>query len=129
MKKLLFILMFVLTPAFASDELYPFQNTQDSLRFIHLTENFRCLVCQNQSIADSNAPLAIDLKNLVYQQLLAGNTDEQIKQYLIDRYGSYVVFEPPLGGNTFVLWLFPLILLLIGASIAYGIVRKARSLP
>ena len=129
MKKGLIFLVFFVSVVFAGDELYKFPTPQQSQRFVQLTENFRCLVCQNQSIADSNAPLAIDLKKLVYHQILDEKSDDEIKNFMIERYGNFVVFEPPLSGHTFVLWFFPLILSLIGSLVAYAVVRKARSVP
>ena len=129
MKKGLIFLVFLVSVVFAGDELYKFPTPQQSQRFVQLTENFRCLVCQNQSIADSNAPLAIDLKKLVYHQILDEKSDDEIKNFMIERYGNFVVFEPPLSSHTFVLWFFPLILSLIGSLVAYAVVRKARSLP
>lgn len=128
MKKLFILLLFFSSATFSNVDLYPFKEKNQSQRFVHLTENFRCLVCQNQSIADSNAPLAIDLKNVVYEQILSGKSDQEIKQFLVSKYGNFVVFEPPLAGHTFVLWLFPLILFLLGILVSYGVIRRARSM-
>jgi cytochrome c-type biogenesis protein CcmH len=72
-----------------------------------LSRNIRCLVCQNQSIDDSNADLARDLRVLVRERLVAGNTDEQILDYLVSRYGDFVLLRPPLRGSTYLLWFGP----------------------
>lgn len=85
-------------------------------RFQNLIVELRCLVCQNQSLAESNAPLAIDLKNEVRSKIHAGLTDEEIKKLLVNRYGSYILFKPPFISSTFVLWLGPFIFL-VGAFI------------
>jgi cytochrome c-type biogenesis protein CcmH len=81
-------------------------------------KELRCLVCQNESIDDSNADLAHDLRVLVRQRLVAGDTDEQVKQYIVARYGTYVLLKPPFDAETYALWFGPLILLLSAAGIA-----------
>jgi cytochrome c-type biogenesis protein CcmH len=77
-----------------------------------LSLNLRCLVCQNQSIDDSDAPLARDLRLLVRERLVAGDSDEEVIRYLVARYGEFVLLKPPLGAHTLLLWLTPLLLLL-----------------
>ena len=94
-----------------------FANQQQQERFDKLTQELRCLVCQNQNLADSDAPLAHDLRREVHQMLLAGRTNEQIKQFLVQRYGDFVLYRPPVQQNTYLLWLAPLVLLLAGAWI------------
>ena len=86
----------------------------DPDRLYRLTSELRCLVCQNESLADSNAPLAIDLKNEVRSRMAAGESDEQIKKFLVDRYGNFVIYRPPFNAATLLLWLGPLLLALIG---------------
>ncbi len=81
-------------------------------------KELRCLVCQNQSIDDSDADLAHDLRVLVRQRVLAGDSDEQVKQYIVARYGTYVLLKPPFDAETYLLWLGPLILLLCAAGVA-----------
>ena len=84
----------------------------------------RCLVCQNQSIDDSDADLAHDLRVLVRERVLAGNSDEQVKQYIVARYGTYVLLKPPFDAETYLLWLGPLVLLLSAAGIATMYYRR-----
>ena len=79
-----------------------------------ISKGLRCLVCQNQSIDDSNADLAKDLRLIVRERLVAGDSDKQVEEYLIDRYGNYVLLEPPVNSQTMILWLGPLIILLFG---------------
>lgn len=80
-----------------------------------LSAELRCVVCQNQSIDDSNAPLARDLRILLRERLVAGDTDEEVKQFLVERYGTFVLLKPPFDWSTLLLWLTPLIVL-VGAG-------------
>jgi len=89
----------------------------------------RCLVCQNQTIADSNAELAIDLKNQVRDMLRQGMSERQIKHFMVERYSDFVLYDPPLKGTTMVLWIGPLLMLILAFWIAVRIVhRRSRSL-
>lgn len=90
-----------------------FANTQQDTRFQLLTHEIRCVVCQNQNIADSEAPLASDLRLKVRDLIGAGKTDEEIKNYLVARYGEFILFKPRLNETTWFLWFFPLIAILI----------------
>lgn len=93
---------------------------------MELSHVLRCLVCQNQSIAESNAPLALDLRNQVREQLQAGRSREDVIDYLVERYGDFVLYEPPFKGTTLLLWLGPLALLIGGAAwLAYRLRRRS----
>ncbi len=81
-----------------------------------LSQELRCLVCQNQSIDDSDAPLAKDLRVLVRDRLTAGDTDQEVLSYIVDRYGEFVLLRPPLRAGTVLLWLSPFLVLLIGVA-------------
>ena len=83
-------------------------------RVVQLTSELRCLVCQNQSLADSHADLAIDLKNQVRAQMQAGRTDAEIRSYMVARYGDFVLYDPPFKMTTLLLWTGPFVLLLVG---------------
>ena len=83
-----------------------------------LMETLRCLVCQGQSIADSDADMAGDMRALVRQRIAGGERPEQVRDWLIARYGDYVTFDPPVGGTTWPLWLAPIVLLGVGVLIA-----------
>ena len=87
-------------------------------------KDLRCLVCQNQSIDDSDAELARDLRILIRTRLKEGDTNEQVKQYIVDRYGDYVLMTPPFKPSTWVLWLSPILFLLGGLAIAVKFYRR-----
>ena len=92
-----------------------------------LMHELRCLVCQGQSIADSDAPLAGDMRSQVREKLLAGESPAQIKQWLVDRYGNWVTYEPPLGPDTIMLYLAPLLALLAGGWLVFGRMRRPKN--
>lgn len=91
-----------------------------------LSEELRCLVCQNQTLADSNADLAIDLRNQVQELIASGRTDTQIKDYLVERYGEFVLYKPPMQRNTALLWVGPFALLAGGALVWTMVQRRSR---
>ena len=105
-----------------------FENPQQQKRFDALTQELRCLVCQNQNLADSDAPLAHDLRREVHEMLLSGKSNEEIKQFLVTRYGDFVLYRPPVQQNTYLLWLAPLIMLLAGALILRSSISKRSAL-
>jgi len=120
---------FVASFSFAIDPL-PFKDHAQELRFQALTKQLRCLVCQNESLADSNAPLAADLRRDVFQQMQAGKSDDEIKAWLTARYSDFVLYDPPLSGGTWLLWFGPVIVLLAGAAVILVVVRRrARVAP
>lgn len=88
---------------------HPFTSAADSDRFLALTGEIRCVVCQGQNIADSNAPLAKDLREKVYRMVLDKKTDAEIKDYMVKRYGEFILLQPRFNSLTSILWLFPLI--------------------
>ena len=113
--------------SFASAPLV-FEDAGQEQRFQTLTEELRCLVCQNQNLADSDAPLAQDLRQEIHDMLVAGRSDEEIRAFLVDRYGDFVLYRPALKGNTLMLWLAPALLLLLGGMVVAWSVRR-HSLP
>ncbi len=98
-------------------------------RFESITKDLRCLVCQNESVADSNATLADDLRRQVREMLVAGKTDMEIFDYMTARYGEFVRYNPPLEGKTYLIWGAPFLLLLAGAGIIYRIMRVRARMP
>jgi cytochrome c-type biogenesis protein CcmH len=102
----------------------PFENPQQEQRFLDLTKELRCMVCQNESLADSGADLAADLRRQIFEQMQAGRSDEEIKDWLTARYGQFVLYDPPLAPRTWLLWFGPFAALAIGAGVVAAIVRR-----
>ena len=126
---LLFSLTLLLPGFAAAIDALPFKDRAEEQRFQNLTRQLRCLVCQNESLADSSADLAKDLREEVFEQMRQGKNDAEIKQYLTARYGDFVLYSPPFRTGTILLWLGPLLILLIGAGIVMRIVRRRALLP
>lgn len=108
----------------AAELIYSFPNIKQETQFAHLLKEFRCVVCQNQSLADSNAELAKDLRRQVYKLVRANNSDQEIINYLTSRYGDYILLKPPVKGATMLLWYGPLLFLLISFGIFITIIRR-----
>jgi cytochrome c-type biogenesis protein CcmH len=102
----------------------PFKDHAQELRFQQLTHQLRCPMCQNETLADSNAPIARDLRNQIFQMMQQGKSDEEIKQYLVARYSRFVLYDPPLTPGTWLLWFGPLLILLGGAGAVLVAIRK-----
>ncbi|MBS3743394.1 MAG: cytochrome c-type biogenesis protein CcmH [Wenzhouxiangellaceae bacterium] len=103
-----------------------FNSETQEKRYRALISELRCTVCQNEPIESSNAPLAADLREQVYNQLLEGRADFEIRQYMRDRYGDFVLYNPPFAGHTLILWVGPIILLLIGLITGGVMIRRRR---
>jgi len=95
-------------------------------REVDLASKLRCLVCQNQSIADSHAGLAVDLRRQIREQIAAGKSDTEIVNFMTDRYGDFVLYEPPFKATTLLLWLGPLLLLGLGAVVVVRVIRRRK---
>ena len=119
-------LVLVAGQALAVIETYEFTNTELEVRYRQLSTELRCPKCQNQNIADSNAPIAQDLRKLLYQQLELGASDDEILDYMVARYGEFVRYRPRFSGATAILWLAPALLLLIGLLVAFLTLRSRR---
>lgn len=103
--------------AFATIEVYQFDNPEDEVRYQALIEELRCPKCQNQNLAGSDAPIAKDLKQKTYDMIKDGRSDTEIRNYMFERYGDFISYKPPMRPSTWILWVFPpilLILLLVG---------------
>ena len=123
-KTFLIILIFSLFQFFSSisfsvepDEILKNQNLE--LRARNISKNIRCMVCQNQSIDDSSAPLAKDLRILIRDKIIKGHTDEEVYAYLTDRYGDFILLKPPFKLITLALWFLPFIFLMIGIFLVF----------
>jgi cytochrome c-type biogenesis protein CcmH len=98
-------------------------------RVAALAHELRCLVCQNQTLADSNAPLAVDLRNQIREQLAAGRIEREVTDFMVQRYGDFVLYRPPFKASTAALWLGPFVLLLVGGWLYFRRVRLEKSEP
>ena len=123
------LLLFLGLTARAAINVYDFSNPEDEARFKHLSEELRCLVCQNQNLADSNAELAQDLRNKLYGMVRQGRSDEQIIDYMVQRYGDFVLYKPPVKATTYALWFGPLVLLAIGLAFLLRFIRQRARQP
>ncbi|WP_290518698.1 cytochrome c-type biogenesis protein [Alcanivorax sp.] len=119
------LLLMLSIPAFAAIDVYQFDNEQQEQRFRILSEELRCPKCQNQSIADSDAGIAQDMRTRVHTMILEGKSDEDIVDYFVSRYGDFVSYRPPVNAGTSILWLGPILLLLGGAVLIVILLRNA----
>jgi cytochrome c-type biogenesis protein CcmH len=117
------LLVFVARPAAAVDATPPLRNPQLQQRYLALTHEFRCMQCQDESLADSEVNLAADMRVEVHDLVAAGKTDQQVRDYMVSRYGEFILFKPPFNWRNAWLWSAPAILMLIGALVAWRIVR------
>ena len=121
------LLLIACLPAFAKEAAPAVDDPVLEQRAMKLAAELRCLVCQNQSLADSNADLAIDLKNQVRSQIREGRSDAQIREYMVARYGDFVLYSPPWKPTTALLWAGPFMLLIAGALALVMYLRSRRA--
>jgi len=110
--------------SFAKVETFQFATPQMEEDYLVLSQQLRCLVCQNQNLADSNAELAQDLRLQVYEKLQAGSSRQQIVDYMVARYGDFVMYKPPVKSTTYLLWFGPLLLFVLAFIIVFVFMRK-----
>jgi cytochrome c-type biogenesis protein CcmH len=115
--------------AFAIDRAPAFEDPQMQARYEHLTHQLRCLQCRSESIGDSNAQLAVDLRRQLRELMAAGKSDQEILTYMTDRYGDYVLFKPPVTARTWLLWAAPALLVIGGAIVAFIVISRKSKLP
>ena len=124
MKRLLLVLTLLLSTAASAMEPIKFADDAEEARFRALSAELRCVMCQNQSLADSNAQIAHDLRLQVLTLMREGKTDREIKDYLVARYSDFVLYSPPVRPSTWLLWFGPGVMLLGGAVVVVLVVRK-----
>ncbi|UPG91999.1 cytochrome c-type biogenesis protein CcmH [Luteibacter aegosomaticola] len=108
----------------------PFRDRAEEVRFQRLSAELRCPMCQNETLADSNAPIAHDLRRQIFEMMQAGKSDAEIKAYLVDRYSDFVLYKPPVEPKTWLLWFGPLAVLVIGGIVvAVQVRRRSRQAP
>ncbi|WP_312945730.1 cytochrome c-type biogenesis protein [Stutzerimonas kunmingensis] len=118
--------LFLITTAQAAIDTYEFSDEAERERYRTLTEELRCPKCQNQNIADSNAPIAMDLRQEIFRMLEEGKSNDQIVDYLVDRYGDFVRYKPPVNAKTMLLWYGPVGLLVLGFGVLTVILVRRR---
>ena len=111
-------------PVLYSEDIYPFASQSEKKQFSRITQETRCMTCQNQSIADSNSPFAADLRAAVYMQVKEHKSDAEIQAHMKQRFGDYVLLQPPIEKQTWVLWSAPLILSLLGFGALFTIIYR-----
>ncbi|MFA5683603.1 MAG: cytochrome c-type biogenesis protein [Lysobacteraceae bacterium] len=121
---LLTALLLCLAGAVAAIDPLPFADETEETRFRELTAELRCVMCQNQSLADSNAGIAGDLRREIFDLMREGMSDAQIKTYLTERYGEFVLYRPRLNASTFLLWFGPALVLVAGAGVLFITLRR-----
>ncbi len=126
MKRIAWALLFAAGLAFGQASEIEHPDAAVEARLKALAEELRCLVCQNQTIADSNASLALDLRNEIREQIAQGKSDDDIRAYMVARYGDFVLYRPPLKSTTLLLWLGPFALLAVGAGVFAVTVRRRK---
>jgi cytochrome c-type biogenesis protein CcmH len=114
-----FVLALACAPAFSQDR-------ETEKRVAALANELRCLVCQNQTLADSNAPLAVDLRNQIREQLAAGKSEQDVLDFMVARYGDFVLYRPPLKAATLALWIGPFVFLVLGIWLLARRLRRRR---
>lgn len=122
-------LLFLLPFSLLAVDVYQLPNPEQQQAYETLTQELRCLVCQNQNIADSNAELAGDLRRQVFEMLQQGKSKDEIVTFMTDRYGDFVMYNPPLKTKTALLWLGPVAFLLMGLVTVVLVIRKRKQIP
>lgn len=118
------LLLFTQTLLSATLAEYQFDDQDKGEEFRQVIEQMRCLVCQNESLAGSNAELAVDLRNEIYDMMKAGQSKEQIIEFMVSRYGDFVLYSPPVKLSTYPLWFGPVLFFLFGVFVLYRILRR-----
>ena len=128
MKQIFLLFTILFFSSLHSDEeksLYSFNSEEDHQRFVNLSKELRCPKCQSSSLSGSNSPISKDLKNQIQQLILEGKTDQEIKEYLLVRYGDYILYEPRFNSSTIVLWYGPFfILIMVLGALFFWNIRK-----
>lgn len=123
------IILLIASSSYAIDTGEAFEDPELQARYEKIIDEVRCLKCQNQTLKDSNALLASDLRREIRRMIADGMTDEQIYDFLVDRYGEFALYRPRASGKTLVLWLAPALLLFGGALVLWRILRRRMALP
>ena len=132
--KIFILIIAVCLTQFFSDNSYGvdpdeiLQDQKEELRARNISKNIRCMICQNQSIDESNAPLAKDLRILIRNKIKEGKNNEEIYKFLTDRYGDFILLKPPLKSSTFALWFLPFVFFIIGIFVIFWHNKKSKKI-
>ena len=130
MKRLVFAMFLLATGSvIATSDLVVFSDPSYTARYQTMITELRCPKCQNQNLADSNSPISQDLRAEVQRLLELGMTNSEIEQYLTARYSEFILYRPQVNNNTYLLWLAPVVILLIGMAIVFGLSRRPKAVP
>ncbi len=124
---LLALLLIAAPPAWTAIETHSFDTPAQEARYKSLIDELRCLVCQNQNLADSNAELAQDLRRKTYEMIKAGKSDREILDYMVQRYGDFVLYRPPLKATTVALWVGPFVIFAVGVAVLIRVISRRRA--
>jgi cytochrome c-type biogenesis protein CcmH len=127
MKRLLFILLLMMSGSSYAVDTYQLPDPKQQETYETLNKELRCLVCQNQTIADSNAELAADLRRQVHEMLQQGKSRDEIVRFMTDRYGDFVLYKPVFKGKTSILWIAPVVFLLLGLVTVFFFIRRKKA--
>jgi cytochrome c-type biogenesis protein CcmH len=127
MKPLLFIFLLMMSSSSYAVDTRQLSDPKQQESYETLTKELRCLVCQNQTIADSNADLAADLRRQVSEMLQQGKSEQEIIRFMTDRYGDFVLYKPPFEGKTSLLWIAPVVFLLMGLITVFFVIRRKKA--
>ena len=128
MRRLALCVLLLLSMSAAAIDPLPFADAAEEQRFRTLTAELRCVMCQNQSLADSNAGIANDLRREIFDLMRSGKSDEEIKIFLTDRYGDFVLYRPEIKPSTWLLWFSPLLIVIGGAVFVVTILRRRNAM-
>lgn len=121
------LVLLLASPAWSVIETYQFDSEEQRQRYRVFVEELRCPKCQNQNLSGSNSPIAEDLRRELHRLLLEGKSDDEIVDFMVSRYGEFVLYRPPVNKQTAVLWLFPILLLILGAIVVVILLRRRSS--
>jgi len=124
----IFLIQFFLNNSYTVEPDEILENQKQELRARDISKNIRCMICQNQSIDESNAPLAKDLRIIIRDKIKEGNNDKEIYKFLTDRYGDFILLKPPLKLSTLALWFLPFIFFIIGIFIVFLNNKKSKKI-
>ncbi len=124
MSKFLFFILIVCQPLIAAIDTYQFNDPTQEKIYHALIEELRCLVCQNNNLADSNADLAKDLRRKTYKMVSSGKSHDEVIDFMVSRYGEFVLYKPLKSGKTLILWVFPLVLLIAAFAFLFWFIKN-----